>query len=206
MIHKYRGISIGSLADAVRIPKAKPHFGHVYAVFFSDGLVKIGKTTNLGQRVRAIATEVSPFGLTVTGVAWTRPATNYGASEVAMHRQFLDHRVGREFFRVERRSILSAMRELSIRDDASEIESQLEGSAHRMLDYFVHQCRPGGPLEGDCIGSGTTYEEAFILWCQEEASPDLKLDRAFQGYLDRGMSPEAAEERMLDILRETARH
>ena len=90
--------------------------GHVY-IIEADGLVKIGKTKNLKQRINALRGQ---SGRELKGVCHTVPCNNYCNIETMMHKIFKEHRVLGEWFRVpfEKASEVLAKQELDLSDVA----------------------------------------------------------------------------------------
>lgn len=124
-----------------------------------EGYVKIGKTTNLKQRLRSLDNTSIPLPFRC---AYAAKVTNVSAAEKLLHDAFGDRRVrdNREFFEIDPMRVISALKlaggeEVTPADDIAEDESGVE-AANRVTSqqsdfYFGNVNVP--------IGSILTFSE-----------------------------------------------
>lgn len=108
-------------ADVGQLPKAgsSPWHGYVYAIEYGDG-IKIGHTTNLQSRKKAISRMAANYSDLKTGlIAHTKEHTNHKEVENQLHKFFAAHRTDKsERFAITLDEFLSAAPELILLDES----------------------------------------------------------------------------------------
>ena len=119
-----------------------------------EGYVKIGKTTNLKQRLRSLDNTSIPLPFRC---AYAAQVTNVDAAEKLVHDAFGDRRVrdNREFFEIDPMRVISALKlaggkEVTPDDDIAEDEGGVD-AANRVTSqqsdfYFVNVNVPVGSV------------------------------------------------------------
>lgn len=119
-----------------------------------EGYVKIGKTTNLKQRLRSLDNTSIPLPFRC---AYAARVTNVDAAEKLLHDAFGDRRVrdNREFFEIDPMRVISALKlaggeEVTPADDIAEDEGGIEAAnrvtAQQSDFYFVNVNVPVGSI------------------------------------------------------------
>ena len=119
-----------------------------------EGYVKIGKTTNLKQRLRSLDNTSIPLPFRC---AYAARVTNVDAAEKLLHDAFGDRRVrdNREFFEIDPMRVISALKlaggeEVTPSDDIAEDESGVEAAnrvtSQQPVFYFGNVNVPVGSI------------------------------------------------------------
>ena len=81
----------------------------VYAILFTDGIVKIGKTTNFSLRFKMLSNQ------STSGVSASQffPCEHHSKAEAIAHAEFAHCRVKNEFFKADFEDVLALLADLT---------------------------------------------------------------------------------------------
>lgn len=108
-------------ADQLPASGSTPWHGYVYAIEYGDG-IKIGHTTNLQARIKAIKRSAANYSDLSTGrIAYTNEHTNHKDVESQLHRFYSALRIDKcERFRITLDNFLATAPAIDLKDESVE--------------------------------------------------------------------------------------
>lgn len=152
------------------------YLGYFYVIEWGDN-VKIGSTANPFQRIKELTRAACKYGnVTIGGIAFSPPHTNYRANETALHRRFADARIGdTELFDVSFGVVVrEASEAVTYKDESNELKMKDAESSERFRRGLIPLFFPaladaeGSEKPGDARGGESADADALSLIGHDE--------------------------------------
>ena len=116
--------------------KDKSFMGRLYVIVLNDGL-KIGISTNLKERFRALRKQLVDYGgKEIKAIYFSIPHTNYKENEKHLLDEFSAYRkTGTELINADISSVFRAVQKIKYKDNSIQLEEEAKNTSDFFIDF-----------------------------------------------------------------------
>lgn len=126
--------------DVIHLPKngRTGWHGYVYAIEYGNS-IKIGRATNLQQRIKAIISNAENYSKVNVGrIVFSIPHTNHKENELLLHKAFQEKRQGRsELFNLTLDEFIGQIPMLEFKDESTQKQKEADTFFENMKAFIL---------------------------------------------------------------------